>query len=836
MDTDDAARRARADTLRLEAVAATSAGRPAVAARRLRRSLAVLGWQPDRPAGEPDMLLARVLTSLAHAEAEQGHSEAGLDLLDVAQRRMPGSGLGYVHAQRGLVLLRLGRQLEALDQLDLAVPLLADQDRVELARILLNRTVIHLSTGRVGLARDDARRSRELATGLGQEIIAAKALHNHGYCDFLLGDIPAALAVFAQVREQYTRVIPGFLPVLALDQARALLAAGLCAEAGRILDENLTLFRRQRLVQDYAEAELARARAAFDAGEMAEARAWARRAAGGFRRRRTTSWLASAELMLLRCDFAAGRPGLAGRADELAARLAGLGLRDEAEMAALVAARCRLAAGGAGQAPAGSRRRIPLELRLMHHLTEAERAIAAGRRGQGLERLRGGLALIRTHRTRMGSLDLQTGVAALGAELARTGMSAALANGSPRLVFRWSERSRAQAFRHRRVRPAHDEQTVEALVELRHLRQRIRTHPEESRRHPVLRERCRQLERLIKEKSWQQSGADGGTAAATTAQVEAELDSAGLVMVSLLCVDGRVLALVLRDGTVRLQPLGPYELVAEATRRLGADLGVLAGRTRPARLRQVIEASVRTQMATLNDALIAPVSALIGDRRPLVIVPTMAMSAVPWGLLPGLRGRPLVVAPSALAWLSAQRGRRVAGAGVPVLVAGPGLIHARSEIEQIARLYPAGRSLTGEQATVEATLGLLDGAPLAHLAAHGHHERDNVLFSRLDLGDGPLMAYDIQGLERAPGHVVLSACDAGQALVRPGDEVLGFTAALLYSGSSTVVSSLTRVPDEVAATVMTAYHLRLSSGEPPAAALAAAAEGELSTFTCFGAG
>ena len=36
-------------------------------------------------------------------------------------------------------------------------------------------------------------------------------------------------------------------------------------------------------------------------------------------------------------------------------------------------------------------------------------------------------------------------------------------------------------------------------------------------------------------------------------------------------------------------------------------------------------------------------------------------------------------------------------------------------------------------------------------------------------------AYDIQQLEAAPRHVVLSACDVGRTAVRPGEEILGFT-------------------------------------------------------------
>jgi CHAT domain-containing protein len=131
----------------------------------------------------------------------------------------------------------------------------------------------------------------------------------------------------------------------------------------------------------------------------------------------------------------------------------------------------------------------------------------------------------------------------------------------------------------------------------------------------------------------------------------------------------------------------------------------------------------------------------------------------------------------------------------------------------------------------------LDGVPLAHLAAHGYHDRENVLFSRLYLADGPLMAYDIQQLATAPRQVILSACDVGRTVVRPGEEFLGFSAAMLYVGTQTVISSVTRVPDEDAMGVMTGYHRALSAGAPPAEALAtASASHPLSPFVCFGWG
>src|SRR5205814_1984606 len=84
---------------------------------------------------------------------------------------------------------------------------------------------------------------------------------------------------------------------------------------------------------------------------------------------------------------------------------------------------------------------------------------------------------------------------------------------------------------------------------------------------------------------------------------------------------------------------------------------------------------------------------------------------------------------------------------------------------------------------------------------------------------------------------VLSSCDVGRTVVRPGEEILGFTAALLYTGTATVTASVTRVGDEAAVGTMTAYHRLLATGTRPAEALAAAtASDRLSPFVCFGGG
>ena len=844
---------------------AGNAGQPAVGAREVRAGLAELGWRED--SGAPALyrtLAARLVITLALLEAEQGRAEYGLRLLADAERDVAESDRGHLHSQRGVILLRMGRWAAALTELATAEPL-ATSDPELLASVLLNRSVLHLNTFNVELARDDLKRCALVADEARHTLLAAKATQNLGYCDLLGGDIPAALRRFDVAARAYQAIAPGILPGLEIDRARALLAAGLAGEAATSLDAAITALRRQHRDQMLGEAELSRAQAAQTTGDLAEARHWASLAVRRFRARGNHAWAALAELTRVSASFDAAKTSgshracarIATQAQQVAAQLRAHGLPTDAVLADLTAARALAAAGRPADAARclaaiRNRRGLPLDAVLLRRLARAELAAGAGRTDSALAELRSGLATVHARRGQLGSLDLQTGTAVLGAELADLGLRLMLASGSPRQVFSWTERSRAQSFRVLPVRPPTDPHVAAVLTELRQLSFRIRD-AELAGAPPDAAHLARrtELQRQLRERSWGIGGPGAVHATPDVAAVTAALAVNGQVLVSLAVHDKQLLAVTIAGNKFRLTHLGHLAPVAEAARRLTADLDVLAGLHLPARLSAVISESVKRRVTELDAALLAPLRPVIGSASDLgvVLIPVGELAAIPWAMLPSLLGRPFTVCPSAAAWLSAvqasgQRTGLTPGqtAGSPLLVAGPGLGHAVSEVTGIAAIYPGSTPLTGADATVDATLRALDGTPLAHLATHGHHDHENVLFSRLDLADGPLMAYDVQGLSAPPRQVVLSACDAGRAVVRVGDELLGFTAALLHIGTPTVISSVTRVADEVAFGLMTAYHQILSTGTRPATALAlattsvATSGAPVTPFVCFGAG
>ena len=156
-----------------------------------------------------------------------------------------------------------------------------------------------------------------------------------------------------------------------------------------------------------------------------------------------------------------------------------------------------------------------------------------------------------------------------------------------------------------------------------------------------------------------------------------------------------------------------------------------------------------------------------------------------------------------------------------MVAAGPGLPGAAQEAAAVAALHRVTPRL-GPAATVEAVAAALDGAGVAHLAAHGRVHPSNPLFTSLTFADGPLTVYDVERLRRPPRVVVLAACDVGRSAVQAGDELIGLSATFLALGTSQVVASVVPVPDAETVPLMVAFHRRLAAGTPTVPALAAA--------------
>jgi CHAT domain-containing protein len=117
-------------------------------------------------------------------------------------------------------------------------------------------------------------------------------------------------------------------------------------------------------------------------------------------------------------------------------------------------------------------------------------------------------------------------------------------------------------------------------------------------------------------------------------------------------------------------------------------------------------------------------------------------------------------------------------------------------------------------------LGAIDGAGLAHIAAHGVFRADSPMFSSLRLADGPMTVHDLERLGRAPFRLILPSCESGRLAPAGADELLGLASALLPLGTAGIVASVAQVSDRAAAPLMLALHRRLRA--VPGITLAAA--------------
>ncbi|HEX9030870.1 MAG TPA: CHAT domain-containing protein, partial [Streptosporangiaceae bacterium] len=122
-------------------------------------------------------------------------------------------------------------------------------------------------------------------------------------------------------------------------------------------------------------------------------------------------------------------------------------------------------------------------------------------------------------------------------------------------------------------------------------------------------------------------------------------------------------------------------------------------------------------------------------------------------------------------------------------------------------------------------LQALDGADLAHIAAHGTFRADSPLFSSLHLDDGPLTVHDLEGLRRSPYRVILSSCDSAAHVGVGGDELLGLASALAPRGTAGILASVGPVNDQATTELMLVLHQELRRGRSLAEAICAARAG-----------
>ncbi len=413
---------------------------------------------------------------------------------------------------------------------------------------------------------------------------------------------------------------------------------------------------------------------------------------------------------------------------------------------------------------------------------------------------RRGLEALDEHRASLGSSELRALANRRGDELAGLALRHA-AESRSRVMLAWSERWRATALAQPPVHPpgrprASRESWPPCATPGAGSREARAAGADTAAR--LDDERAR-LELDIRQRAHHLAGSSDEVPRFDVEHLLAALGDTSFV--ELVEVDRQIHALVVAGGRVRRFRLGDARdaehLVSQArftlrqtARGRPADVGGLGQR--------------------LQDALFGEAVRALRD-GPVVVSPTSRLHTAPWGLLPALADVPFTVVPSAALWL---RARSVAPqSGGRVLIVGPGLESGGAEIPVLSERHPEAVLLRDGTATVERCLAALDGAAVAHIAAHGRFRADSPMFSSLELDDGPVTVHDLERLDQAPHRLVLSACESGVVAPIGAGEMLGLASAMLSMGTTGIVSSVAPVNDAATAVLMLDVHRALDDGD-----------------------
>ncbi|MBX9392499.1 CHAT domain-containing protein [Streptomyces sp. TRM72054] len=762
---------------------------------------------------------ADVLGTLGVALVHAGRTRQGLAAFERGVLRGSGHTRARVLYRRAYVWWVLGHHREALEDVRRAIPVLRQaNDVIWTARALTLRATVHLALGSVERADADFTAAERLWDTTGQEHDKADAVESRGLAAFRSGDIPAALRLLDEAQERYAKLgTPSFM--LNIRRCEVLMAAGLAREALSEADAAIgVLDGIGGQSTRKAELLLVAARAARLAGDPHTAIARAALAVRLFAAQRRTWWETHARLVLIEARVAAGRRSgrLVADAAAVAEKLAAFGAPAAPE-ASLLAGRIALALGWYTDAErhlavaARSRHTGPPHARMTGWAAQALRARAAGSSRGVLEACRRGLDVLDDHRMTLGASELRARATEQGAELAALAQRASLACGGPRRLLMWSERWRATVLSAPPTRPPADPALVRSLTAFREIAARAEAARMEGRPVPALEREQRRLEREVRSRTLHMRGDSPGDGHRfDVGRLLARLGETRLVELAVL--DGRVQVLLCGQGRVRRFEAG---LLAEAeaeAEHVQAGLRRLAHPGAEGRL-PVVEAAGRR----LEELLLGPAAAYLGP-GPVVVVPPGRLHRVPWALLPSLRERVLSVSPSASSWLRARETVPPPG-GRHVLVRGPGLATGGAEVPEVADRYGRPTVLEHDEARVPRVLEELDGAALAHIAAHGTFRADSPLFSALRMADGPLIVHDFERLDRSPYRIILSSCDTARLASVGADELLGLVTALLPLGTAGVVASSAPVNDAAVVPLMLTLHKGLATGLSLAEAL-----------------
>ena len=784
-------------------------------------------------------LCGRIAISHAAVAMSLGETDQPRRLLDTAEPHLEGRDLGRLVMQRGLLHHRMGDFADAIGCYRRAMPLLeAGDDRVAETRLRINLGLLLGQQGDPRGGQAVLERGHELAIELDQHRLEAMAAHNLGYLDSLLGRTADCLRRYGRAEEQFAQIGDAVsVAVVGIDRAAVLLQAGLHDEAIAEADRVVVAVVESGNVLELGETQLIAARAALATNDRKQARAFARRAADSFSGLERHAWVPLARHVELLAELDELDPtDVNDRVAEVVGSLDRHGWIAESTHLRVIAANRLIsinqrAAARHLLAPVRTLRRSgPVADSIAAWTAMALRAVIDDDVSAARRAVTGGLGVLRSNDLVIQAIDLRAHAVDQAKALAEIGSRLAIESGRPRELLRRIEELRSVTARNRGGTPT--DELADDLAALRLL--------DTARREAVgageptvgIDGERTQVEASIRSRRRQATG--GHIVDVDLAASISQL--AGRDFLEFEEVDGRLVGVAVRNGRSSLHAVKSRTL-GEEIESASFSLHRLARSGLSERSHDAALDTATSVGAQIEDQLIP--TTIRSTSTPLIIAPAGELSGVAWRLLPSLSSRAHVVTSCLTAWAAADATERTKGE--LLLVAGPDLDHADTEVQRVADVVGSVRVMTSLTSTVDAVLAALASCSIAHFACHGTFRSDNPLFSSLQLADGPLSIYDLERCDRLPHTIVLSACNAGQSIALQGGALLGLTSALLQLGVATVIAPITPVNDERSIALMERLHAKLAAGVAPSTALAEAStlldvglDAAAAAFVCFG--
>ncbi len=729
-----------------------------------------------------------------------------------------------------LALFRQDRFSEALDLYDRVHRELREVGRpVDVAVALWNRATCLISMGDYAAARRAHREAHAYAEQHHLPLHLAAIDYNVAYLHYLSGDYTEAIQLYDVARrtgEPYRRALCD------LDEAEMYLELNLHREAMELAQRAIHAFRRLRMPYEQGKATAFLAIAQGQLGFADKAVRSIGLARRTFRRERNPVWLA---LLDLYQAILLDREGHLARAQQLAeaARrfFASTAFAAKAATAELLVARLELRMGQwrqslerceQVQATLPSLGSASLEyqaaqlraeaLEVMGRHDESRRAYQ--RAGELLERLR---FRLRGDEIKIAFLKDKLSVYDHLFWLTLTDGDCPDRISRAFLV---AETAKARSMAEQAKASAASADSAELLEIRRDLDavyqqvQRAETSAPFAAR-PELRERARRLETQLAGRQAALHGLAGESASAAGPPRPEEIQRSlppGTQLLEYFVSRGTIFAFLIDQRRIQVWPLAPLARVQRLVRFVRFQL-------------RGQKPALHAHLGALYDEIVAPLRPhLLCDH--LVVVPHGALHAVPFAALHD--GRTALVeqfaisyAPSASLWqITSQRprGRKVASLVVGVADAKAPLIAA--EARTVAEVLPSPKIVTDGGATLERLKAEGREARFLHLAAHGFIQRENPLFSSIQLADSWLTVFDLYRCEFPADLITLSGCSTGLSEVVGADEQVGLLRGLLQAGTRNAMVSLWDVDDESTTVFMQDFYRQmLGGGLSPAWAL-----------------